>query len=886
MANENKVVFRVGDENRIVVEPLKVSGIDDSIFSNQYHKALRVIDSYLSHRPESTTESSNDYSSNVFAFIGERGSGKTSCMVSVSEYLKTNAVAETYPRIKEKHFISLRLIDPTFFSDEKESIVGHVLSQLLQLFKKVRDERKKSNEDFNQLLVRELVDMFHEVSSNIECLRNDKSMTPDDLEYLNQLSSAVDLKNNIRKLIKKLLEFNGTPSAIIVIPIDDIDMNKNGVTRMVEDIRKYLSNEYLLVMVAVHLNQLTLIEKQEYYGQYKTLLEKSQIRPNRIDIMTEKFLDKFLPQAHRILMPDGNYYLGAPMHIVEDGLETVKFASVRQGICELIFTKTRYLFYNSNDTASRIIPRNLRDLRHLIGLLHNMADYDKSVARNQGNDASGLYNKTLFKDYLFGTWSRENLEEEMRQDLLKLLGITDVTLFNIRVIEVLRKYFNDLKQLKTGSNAIATEILNGLDAQGCNYFNYSIGDALNIIFLLEDMTSDEPKLNLLFLLKTLYSIRLYEYYDESTSRNVVNEDEKELLLDDRVAKYNLSHYEKLVAGGFINPSFYTLIPQEYGKHPRQCRPINVARLNQLIEECVNRWEDISATKLNLAEYFIISTSRPINTKKKGKDAYYVDIDYRKRTEPFYAISVTETMNSACFDANAFLFNLARVKSCFERFPKGAELFERVDSERNVEQAKSLWAKLKIATLRRNDSELNLEAFKLDRWLSWVCIRNAEILQQFINILSFSKSEARNDSVNKNVLVRYYRRFSEYSHNKYDRKDDRNFFKIDYSFTNVIAEVLSQADQALFDEIYFTEPKVAIPYDELFDARRRAPFNKQYVRSKILKYGQNLGLDIPEGVINVSLEGVEGNTIPVQQVIDLVNTLNAHLEENGGTQESA
>lgn len=885
MANENKIVFRVGDENRIVVEPLKDTGIEDSIFSNQYHKALHVIDSYLLHRPKDS-ESSNDYNSNVFAFIGERGSGKTSCMVSVSEYLKTNAVANTYPRIKENHFISLRLIDPTFFSDEKESIVGHVMSQLLQLFKNLREEKKRNNGDYNQQQVDALVDMFHEVASNIECLRNNRALTPDDLEYLNQLSSAVDLKNNIRRLLKKLLDFNGTPNAIIVIPIDDIDMNKNGVTKMVEDIRKYLSNEFLLIMVAVHLSQLTLIEKQEYYGQYKTLLEKSQIRPNRIDKMTEKFLDKFLPQAHRILMPDGNYYLGAPMYIVEDDKEPLKYASVRQGVCELIFSKTRYLFYNSNDTASRIIPRNLRDLRHLIGLLYNMADYDKNAARNQGNDASGLYNKALFKEYLFGSWSRENLEEEMRQDLLNLLGITDVTLFNIRVLEVLRKYFNDLGPLTSGNNMIATEILSGLTAQGNNYFNYSIGDALNVIFLLEDMTSDEPKRNLLFLLKTLYSIKLYEYYDESTGRNAVNEDEKELLLDDRVAKYNLSHYEKIVAGGFINPSFYSLIPQEYGKHPRQCRPINVLRLNKLIEECVQGWDAIPATKLNLAEFFIISISRPIDTKNKGKDTFYVEPDYRKRTEPYYAINVTGTITSACFDANAFLFNLARVKSCFERFPKGAELFNLIDAERDTEHPKSLWAKMKMATLRRNGSELNLDDFKPDRWLSWVCIRNAEILQQFLNILSFSKRGARNNSVNKDVLVSYYHRFADYSHNNYDRKDEGGFFSIDYSFTNVIADALAQADQAIFDEIYLTEPKVAIPYAELFDARRRAPFNKRYVRSKILKYGHDKELAIPEEVINATLDGAEGDTIPVQQVKDLVNTLNARLEENGGAQENA
>ena len=510
-----------------------------------------------------------------------------------------------------------------------------------------------------------------------------------------------------------------------------------------------------------------------------------------------------------------------------------------------------------------------------------MADYDKNSVQNQGNDASGLYNKTLFKEYLFGSWSRENLEENMRQDLLNLLGITDVPLFNSRVLELLSKYFNNLDPLRIGNTTITTEILNGLQTQSNNYFNYSIGDVLNVIFLLEDMTSDESKRNLLFLLKTLYSIRLYEFYDESTGRNAANDDKKELLLDDRVAKYNLSHYEKLVAGGFVNSSFYSLIPQEYGKYPRQCRPINATRLNQLIEECVDEWDAVPAQKLNIAEFFIINTSRPIDTKNKGKDAFYTEPDYRKRTEPYYAISVTRTMTSICFDANAFLFNLARVKSCFERFPRGTELFKKIDAERDVEHTKSLWSKLKIATLQRNGAVINLDEFKFDRWLSWVCIRNAEILQQFLNILSFSKSGSRNNSVNKDVLVSYYRRFAEYSHNNYDKKDDGSFFSIDYSFTGVMADALAQADQALFDGIYLTEPKVAIPYGELFDKRRRDPFNKRHVRSKILKFVHDKGLVIPEEIVDGTLDEVEGETIPVQQVRELVSTLNAKLEENGG-----
>ncbi len=885
MAPMKKMTLRVGDENRIVVENLLGKGIDNSIFSDQYHKALHVIDSFLSHRANYDREQ-NDFPSNVFAFVGERGSGKTSCMSSIAGYLKSNSVSDSYPNLKANLFISLRLIDPTFFSDEKESIVGHVLSQLLQLFKDIRNEKKKQNEDTEVTLEKDLVEKFQEVSSNIECLKHEREMTPDDLEYLNQLSSAVDLKNNIRELIKKLLQYKGTPNAIIVIPIDDIDMNKDGVTKMVEDIRKYLSNEYLLIMVAVHLNQLTLIEKQEYYSQYKTLLENNQIHPVRIDKMTEKFLDKFLPQAHRIIMPDGAYYLGSPMEI-KDGDKTDTYASVRQGICEMIFVKTRYLFYNSNDTASRIIPRNLRDLRHLIGLLYNMANYDKKKAHDQAIDASGIYNKALFKEYLFGRWCRENLEEEMRQDVLALLTITDVTLFNSRVIEILRRFFNDLAPLRTGNNSISSEVLNGIMAEGNNNFNFSVGDALNIIFLLEGMTSDELKCNLLFLLKTIYSIKLYEFYDERTGARDDIENEKELLLDDRIAKYNLSNYEKFVAGGFVNPAFYALLPNEKGMLSRQYRAVNLLRVNQLISECVNHWDVTPPETINLTEYFMLCISRPYDSKNRGSNIGYVELDYRRRTEPYYAQDLSASMVSACFDANALLFNLTRIQQCYERFPRGDEFFKLADAERDAKNAKSLWAKLKVETLTRNGLELNLNDFKFDRWLSWASIRNAEILQQLLNVLSFTKNDARHVAGNKNVLANYYKRMSNYSIKNYDKKrDGEEFFRIDYKYTAIISEALTRGDQGLFDEVFLSLPDAAILFDGLFDRRRKEPYNKEHVIRKLAKFGRDKGLNIPQDLITDAMNAVEGDTIPVAKVVELVDDLNARLNENGGAQENA
>lgn len=881
MAEKNTITFKVGDENRIVVENLKGKAIDQSIFANQYRKSLHLLDSYLSHKIE-YNKCLSDYPSNVFAFVGERGAGKTSCMASIYEYLKTNAVEISYPNLSSRSFVALNLIDPTFFSDDKESIVGHVLSQLLQLFKSIREEKKLKGET-NPSVEQDIVEKFQVVGQNVDCLNRETKLPPEDLEYLNQLSSAVDLKSNIRELTGCLIEYKGQKDTMIVIPIDDIDMNRKGVTRMVEDIRKYLSNEYMLIMVAVHLNQLTLIEKQEYLTQYKTLLDNDQMRPARIDEMTEKFLDKFLPQAHRILMPDGAFYLDAPLKI-ENGEKVYSYTSVRQGVCEMIFAKTRYLFYNTNDSANRIIPRNLRDLRHLIGLLYNMVDYDEGKAKE--GDASGLYNKALFKEYLFGAWCREHLDEKMRQDITSLLKIADITLFNSRVIDILRSGFNDLEPLSTGDDEITEEILNGIKYKGNNHFNYSIGDALNLIFLLEGTTYNEQQRNLLFLLKSIYSIKMYEFYDDRTDNEGNEEKKKELLLGDRVEKYGLTNYEKLAAGGFINPSFYYLITKENGKIPRQVRFINVKKLNELIAACVEHWDETPAAIIQLVEYFVLTTSRPLDTKNKGTKDNFVEPEYRKRQEPYYAQAITSSMVNACFDANAFLFNLIRIEKCYERFPKGKEFFEKIDSERDVEHSKSMWARLKVETLKRDGTVAELDKFSYTRWLSWASIRNAEILQQMLNVLSFARTENRSTSNNREVLMNYYREFAKYAICNYDKKDDGHFFEIDYRFTSIMADILSHCDQELFDSIYSALPSVVIPYAELFNPNKRDTYSKDYVRKKICKFIRKAGLDIPTDEVVRLLEAEPEAKLTTRKVADIVNILNAQLEGNGGAQENA
>lgn len=98
MKNRRKIIFNIGDENHIVVEEITAENIKTSLFADPYQYILNALDHYFDALPEKSWDyskhnnfSKNDlWRNNIFAFIGERGSGKTSCMRSIVHLLENS----------------------------------------------------------------------------------------------------------------------------------------------------------------------------------------------------------------------------------------------------------------------------------------------------------------------------------------------------------------------------------------------------------------------------------------------------------------------------------------------------------------------------------------------------------------------------------------------------------------------------------------------------------------------------------------------------------------------------------------------------------------------------------------------------------------------------
>ena len=453
------IKFKIGEETSPIIE----TNLKDSIFSELYRKAFGEINNYIEEieKPESSTEKSKDLGNkeprnNIFAFIGERGAGKTSCMLSVANALseKDNGyneiarICDSFESIKKTTFIDEMLIDPSFF-DKKHNILSLIIANL---FKRFKEKASGDNCNTNQDGKRKLIECFERVQDNLKnLLDNDKPSNVDSLESLVTFSAAIDLQKNIKELISSYLKFVKEGAKYLIIMIDDIDLHTEYAREMVEQIRKYFIQPNVIVLMAIKVDQLGNVIKNDLCKEYEKLLNASQMEYDTINEMVDRYLGKLLPHNHRIYLPDASVYFFKKLQIIDNAKEKEpnedNLFTVRETVLSLIFDRTRYLFYNTIDTTSYIIPRNLRELRQLVALLYKMDTYrnDEKESKPDDNEMwlkAREYNQTLFLNYFKETWCDNSLSNQGKKDINELFKISDPLLINKSAVKLLWSYFN------------------------------------------------------------------------------------------------------------------------------------------------------------------------------------------------------------------------------------------------------------------------------------------------------------------------------------------------------------------------------------------------------------------------------------------------------------
>lgn len=776
----DKIIFYIGDETGHVVEK---KNFRDSFFCEQYTSALKLLKSiYNAKGPIS----------NIIAFCGDRGEGKTSCMRSFMQLLRCDSELHFFESdlpFSSSDLEILDVIDPAFF-DKKHNLIELVLGQMYgRLADKMLSDEEYS-ENFSQK--HELLKYFQKAKMHLSHLEKEKRELYDPLEELGALSAGINLKKCLGTLVDKYLEFQGKKK--LIIAIDDLDLNMTEGYRMAEQIRKYLNQKSCILLIGLNVGQLTAVIKNSIAQEIGVSLWEYE----DLSAMASKYVMKLIPYGNRVLMPSINELCDVKLQIChhDDPIKESKdLNSVKDEVTRLIFKKTRYLFYNEKGSVSPIVPQNLRSLRLLLGMLMQMEDFKD----NKSHSA----NKRIFRAYFFEEWTK-CLDSDDQMFVKGLLNYHDLSGINMYVIK----------------HVESKPFRNQQDENDTSEYDVSLGMVLRKLTDIDNSNTDSEIKNLIFFLRSFYSMKLYELYDVITESKdgiypLVSSEDSEVVKVDTVFK-NVNQLQKLLNGGYFRYSQNELLAPRKGENPRDLHAISGSKLNEMLKsvsENLEKFKDVSFSdnddtdeakewrkftqEFRMCEFFVLTTLRSLPSKEKNNaNSFFVSLN---PSLPAYMTDYNQNMGYYLFDVMAPFYNIVNVKYAYLRFAEIANLYDYA-----LSHEWSLLRSMMSAILQDRDKsiaqETEMEA-AMHCLVSDAIIRNTDVHSSIIETMQTNRQKIKETGSTTVLLEKTYAALTKIGMKTYFYSEGKAH-EIRFAFLNAIIDFLKDMDDTIFDDIFY------------------------------------------------------------------------------------
>ena len=569
-------------------------------FYEEYKKAKEALKVIIIQQLENNAsgEGKEDIRvNNRILFTGQRGSGKTSALLSLKEDLQSNGlIIEISDKEKDKKekkidFHPLPMIDPSYF-DGRNNIITTVITSLFAESKKIMLDKEREKLDGTlRTNYENLLKEFDKVFKGLGQMMSTDEKTAFTIEKLNNMSDASNMYCLMENLFKSFKNFLGNQDIKFLLVIDDLDMNVDCAADMMEQLRKFLSSKDLIILMSANINQLY-NEMCEHYSKAfdKTLRGSNQALYIDVEDLASKYLLKLFPTKMRINVERPvNQLRDAEIKFKEDS-DIQK--NLQKAILSLIWEKTRLLFVPKNNELHPIIPKNLRELMQFIDFLK---DLDEVGFNSEGMLFAGKTdyencktNIKKFKDYFLNTWVPTNLsgdEERVFDNIPAELGEINKHLINsINVIGTknrrnLMSREVDLSIIEKNADSVSIDrdIYTMVSPNDPRFVkankisdifnrpsNYSYGDLLLMLDKYE--TYFESGHDRLFsdAIKIYYSILLFDtmFFDSEDADlyNVIEDRGKETERAKQIIPI-----QRLIGGTVYYPNYFEIITSKYFK---------------------------------------------------------------------------------------------------------------------------------------------------------------------------------------------------------------------------------------------------------------------------------------------------------------------------------
>lgn len=381
---------------------------------------------------ESWWDSTRDgkYPNNIVMFCANRGGGKSSALLTFGRALgglHRAQEAEGYDELwgkelKACRFVTLDIIDPTLMGPE-DSFMRLLLSKMFVSFRKKLEKTTDRGGEEQENRHMKMLSLFRTCHQYLDILTGQKGKNEefyDDLQQISEIGDSSNLRQKFQELLRLYLkEMAGTPGPnekhYLVIQIDDADLNTDCAYNMVEDLRKYCILPNIIVLMAVHIEQMQQIVEQHFASSFGTLLNHSRCDNKEERIMTVehcremamRYMDKVMPAGHQIHLPQIDQFIrnesarltlrywvrqldsvtgrvcqkdALEFYITKENGKEERVDGYQERLLRLVYEKTGIVLVKPATYLHNLLPHNMRELTHFLGFFSRLKDVDHAMS--------------------------------------------------------------------------------------------------------------------------------------------------------------------------------------------------------------------------------------------------------------------------------------------------------------------------------------------------------------------------------------------------------------------------------------------------------------------------------------------------------------------------
>jgi len=473
---------------------------------------ISASDAWYNDKELTNVEKFYGYGSNVIAFCGARGHGKTSAMLSFSHALESGTGKAFNPPLDSipecSRFFVLPPIDPTLLAPH-ESVINLIITSL---FRQMEDNWRDTCENMtpeNSQRHTALLKLFQKCR---DCLaRQASSCKEQELSDFMQSSNILEVRKYLYHIITEYFRMKKAQgkNSYLIIQLDDTDMDMVNAYNVLEDIRKYLALPQTVVLMATYLRQLRILVAKHFEDALR-LKEDDPYPVADYMQMAAQYIDKLIPAPQIIHLNSFRYRkdLNGKIKIGDfEDINIQKNKDFEKAFFELIEEKTGLRFMPHRTYVNNILPTTLRGLSHLYKLLRKMEspeniprhtafsspqERQKMIKRYRTSLELYQRNLIVFEDYFRNDWCYNSLDSR-DQEILWKISQTHVAPKLRIIMNLLKERFSDTKE----SNTIE---------------DYSYVDLVNYLLKHEDKAGDMRDFLLIFAVRTHIAIQMHKIY--------------------------------------------------------------------------------------------------------------------------------------------------------------------------------------------------------------------------------------------------------------------------------------------------------------------------------------------------------------------------------------